>query len=87
MTKATTAAGESRGKLLKAAGLTLKLPAKLPFATVRYVKGDDIDIAGFLGSILGEEQVNTVWNAGLDIDQGGELVEDILKKYGLEAGE
>jgi len=87
VTKATTAASESRGKVLKAAGLTLKLPAKLPFATVRYVNGDDIDIAGFLAAILGEEQVNSVWNAGLDIDQGGELVGDILKKYGFEAGE
>jgi len=87
MTKATTAAGESRGKVLKFEGLTLKLPAKLPFTTVRYIKGDDIDIDGFLTAVVGEKQIDDVWSAGLDIDQGGELVEEVLKKYGLEAGE
>lgn len=86
-TKATTASGEGRGKVVKAHGLTLKLPAKLPFATVRFIKGDDIDIAGFLGAVLGEEQVDKVWAAGLDMDQGTELVETVLEKYGLDAGE
>jgi hypothetical protein len=86
-TKATTAASESRGKVVKAHGLTLKLPAKLPFTTVKFVKGDDIDIAGFLAAVLGEEQVNKVWDAGLDMDQGTELVEAVLAKYGLDAGE
>jgi hypothetical protein len=87
MTKATTASSEGRGKIVKAHGLTLKLPAKLPFETVRFIKGEDIDIAGFLGTVLGEDQVAKVWEAGLDIDQGTKLVESVLEKYGLEAGE
>ena len=87
MTKATTASSEGRGKIVKTHGLTLKLPAKLPFETVRFIKGDDIDIAGFLGAVLGEEQVSKVWASGLDIDQGTELVEAVLEKYGLDAGE
>ena len=86
MTKASTAASEARGKTLKVKNLTLKLPAKLPFETVRFIKDDDIDIAGFLGSILGD-QVEKVWSAGLDMDEGTELVEGILKKYGLGSGE
>lgn len=85
--KATTASSENRGKVVKSHGLTIKLPAKLPFTTVRFVNGDDIDIAGFLGAVLGEEQLNKVWDAGLDMDQGTELVEAVLAKYGLDAGE
>jgi hypothetical protein len=87
MTKAATASSEGRGKIVKAHGLTLKLPAKLPFETVRFIKGDDIDIAGFLGAVLGEDQVLKVWESGLDIDQGTQLVEAVLEKYGLDAGE
>lgn len=87
MTKATTASSEGRGKVVKTHGLTLKLPAKLPFETVRFIKGDDIDIAGFLGSVVGEDQLAKVWEAGLDIDEGTQLVEAVMEKYGLDAGE
>lgn len=68
--------------------LTLTLPAKLPFAVVRYVDADSgsMDIANVLDALLGEEQAEKVWGLGLDIDQGTELVDQIIGKYGVDQG-
>jgi hypothetical protein len=86
-TKGQTAASETKAKSIKVKNLTLKLPPSLPFVTIRYVTNDDIDMVGFLNSILGDEQLEKVWEAGLSMDEGTELVEAILKKYGLGTGE
>lgn len=76
----------AKSKSVKVKDLTLKLPAKLPFATVRYVRGDEVDVAPLLESVLGEEQAEKVWNLGLDIDEGSALVDQIISKYGVDTG-
>jgi len=87
MTKADTASSEGRKKTLKAHGLSLTLPAKLPFLVTKFISGDDPDIDGVLRAVLGDEQAEKVWNAGLDIDQGNDLVKSIMDKYEVSAGE
>lgn len=69
-------------------GLTLTLPAKLPFAVVRYVNSDtgSMDIGKVLEVVLGEDQAEKVWDLGLDIDKGTELVDQIIGKYGVDQG-
>lgn len=66
--------------------LTLKLPAKLPFAAVRHVNGESVDVPPLLEVILGADQAEMVWNAGLDIDQGSDLVDQIIGQYGVDTG-
>jgi hypothetical protein len=73
-------------KKLKVKDLTLTLPGKLPFVTVKYVKEDSVDVPNLLESILGEEQANKVWALGLDVDEGAALVDDIVGKYGVDTG-
>ena len=73
-------------KKLKVKDLTLTLPAVLPFLTLKYVKDDSADIPGLLDSILGEEQAEKVWKLGLDINEGTQLVDDIVGKYGVDTG-
>ena len=80
------AAAKSGGKSLKVKDLTLRLPAKLPFVTVKYVKEDSVDVPNLLEAILGEEQADKVWALGLDVDEGGELVDKIVSKYGVDTG-
>lgn len=80
------AAAKTGGKTLKVKDLTLKLPAKLPFVTVKYVKEDSVDVPNLLEAILGEEQADKVWALGLDVDEGGELVDKIVSKYGVDTG-
>jgi hypothetical protein len=62
----------------------LELPAKVPFVVIRYTSNDNI--AGALEAILGSEQMERVWDADLDIEQGRELVEQIFSEYDLTAG-
>ena len=80
------AAAKTGGKTLKVKDLTLRLPAKLPFVTVKYVKEDSVDVPNLLEAILGEEQADKVWALGLDVDEGGELVDKIVSKYGVDMG-
>lgn len=76
----------AKGKSLKVKDLTLKLPAKLPFATVRYVSESNVDVAPLLDAILGKDQAEKVWALGLDVDEGAALVDDIIGKYGVDTG-
>ena len=80
------AAAKSGGKTLKVKDLTLRLPAKLPFVTVKYVKEDSVDVPNLLEAILGEEQADKVWDLGLDVDEGAALVDQIVSKYGVDTG-
>lgn len=77
----------AKGKSVKVSDdLTLKLPAKLPFTVALYVTETAIEFAPFLNEVLGEEQAAKVWDAGLSLDEGRELVFEILGKYGVDAG-
>ncbi len=80
------AAAKSGGKSLKVKDLTLRLPAKLPFVTVKYVKEDSVDVPSLLEAILGEVQADKVWDLGLDVDEGAALVDQIVSKYGVDTG-
>ena len=80
------AAAKSGGKSLKVKDLTLRLPAKLPFVTVKYVKEDSVDVPSLLEAILGEVQADKVWDLGLDVDEGAALVDQIVSKDGVDTG-
>lgn len=80
------AAAKSGGKSLKVKDLTLRLPAKLPFVTVKYVKEDSVDVPSLLEAILGKVQADKVWDLGLDVDEGAALVDQIVSKYGVDTG-
>ena len=80
------AAAKSGGNSLKVKDLTLRLPAKLPFVTVKYVKEDSVDVPSLLEAILGEVQADKVWDLGLDVDEGAALVDQIVSKYGVDTG-
>lgn len=68
-------------------GLTLTLPAKIPFRVVRYMRGGNVeDVAGMLGVLLGEEQLEKVWALDIDIDRGGELVDEVMDAMGSDTG-
>lgn len=81
-----TAIADNKGKQLKVKTLTLKLPAKLPFTVARCIKGEEVDVEKLLETILGSEQAEKVWNLGLDMDEGNEVVEKIISKYGVDTG-
>lgn len=84
------AAARSKGrKTLKFEGLALKLPAKLPFKVLRHLgsgAGAE-DVVGVLTAIVGDEQMDKVWDLDLDLDRGQDLVGAVLEQYGLTTGE
>lgn len=82
------ASAKTNGMTIRVKSLTLKLPGKLPFAVIRHINAESgaMDIAKVLDTILGEEQAESVWGLGLDIDEGTELVDKIIGKYGVDAG-
>lgn len=82
---AAARAEKTTGRTVTKHGLTLKLPAKLPFNVARWLREDDV--VGALEAIIGPEQLEKVWAANLDVDQGGELLDAILGQYGVSEGE
>lgn len=78
-----------KDRTLRAHGLELTLPAKLPFAALRYMSDNPggAEVVGLLEVLLGPEQLDAVWKLDLDIDQGTELVEQITNLYGTNMGE
>lgn len=74
---------------IKYRGLTLKLPKKLPFNVLQFLGGQvtPATVVDVLVVILGEDQMQEVWDANLDIDQGTELMDKVLSTMGLELGE
>jgi hypothetical protein len=79
-------AAAAKSKSVKVKDLTLKLPAKLPFVTVRYVNENNVEVAPLLEAILGADQAEKVWGLGLDVDEGAALVDEIIGKYGVDTG-
>lgn len=80
----TTAAKPASQKTVTYKNLKLKVPAKLPFATLIFLKENmsGADTIGALGSIVGDEQLEKVLAAGFDIDQGSELLDKVLDATG-----
>lgn len=89
--KGAAARGEASGapRTVTSHGLTLEIPAKLPFSLLRHMGGDvgPQQAVGVMSELLGEEQMQKVWDAGLDIDQGVELLEALLEQAGSSPGE
>lgn len=75
-------------KTLEFHGLTLTLPAKMPFALLRHLDGnvDGTTIVGILRTLLGQDQLDAVFDLGLDIDEGTELFTIASGLYGTSAG-
>jgi len=76
----------AKGKSVRVKDLTLKLPAKLPFVTVRYISETNVEVAPLLEAILGDEQAEKVWALDLDVEEGAALVDDIIGQYGVDTG-
>lgn len=78
-------------RTLETHGLTLTIPAELPFEVLRFI-GDDAQagpaqMIGILKAVLGEEQLKAVWEARLSMPAGIELVEVVMAEYGTSSGE
>lgn len=78
-----------RTKAFEYQGLKLKVPPKMPFAALQYLVADAgaREIVGFLRLLLGDEQLETVWDAGFDLAEGTGLVKEITELYGVKTGE
>lgn len=77
-------------RTIESNGLTLTLPAKLPFRVLRHLRTSEGGVdgpLGFLEDLLGEEQMEQVWALDIDVDEGVALVQQILDGYGLAEGE
>lgn len=90
--KAQAARAEAAGGTItvESHGLTLTIPAKMPFSLFRFMGAEDPgprEVIGILETLLGPEQMNTVWSAGLDMDQGSALIDDLMAASGLSTGE
>ena len=90
--KAQAARAEAAGGTItvESHGLTLKVPAELPFELLQFVGRDDAgpqEVVSILRCLLGEEQLQKVWSAGLSMSQGDALVDDIMQATGLSVGE
>lgn len=69
-------------------GLKLQVKSKIPFAVLRYVKGTDIDMVGALQTLLDPpEQIDLIWAADLSIEEGADLIRDLLRTGGMDVGE
>jgi hypothetical protein len=83
------AAARSKVRKLEFEGLTLKLPAKMPFRVLRHFS-DDMGISqiiAVLRDVLGDEQMESVWELDIDIDRGTQLMDEIFGVYGMGTGE
>lgn len=70
-------------------GLKLKLPAKIPFETLRYISEDaePRDLIRALETIIGAEQMEEIWALRLDVDEGTDLTKKVLELMGMSEGE
>lgn len=91
--KSVAARAEVNGNGLRTVqthGLELTVPAKMPFAVLRYLEGDigAAEVVGVLKTLLRPaEQIEKVWAAELDMEQGGQLVKDLIESGGVSLGE
>lgn len=72
-------------------GLKLTIPAKLPFSVLQFLEKPNPgppEIVGVLKAILKPaDQIQQVWDAGLDMDEGGEVIRDLISASGVSPGE
>lgn len=74
-------------KTIKFEGLTLTLPAKMPFNVLRYSgQNEGAQVIGVLTELLGDDQLEQVWALQLDVDRGKELVDELMAAYGTTPG-
>lgn len=95
--KGAAARSEANGKApteVKFKGLALTMPRTVPFKLLKDITGFGTDqepppkvIVDVLETILGPEQSTKVWDAGLDMEEGGELFKQVLEAMGLTLGE
>lgn len=72
-------------------GFSLTLPAKLPFRVLRgLAQNNDNEpgqVVSMLDDILGSEQAEKVWESDLSLEEGRDLVGELLALYGIGRGE
>lgn len=71
-------------------GLTIELPAKMPFNVLRHIESGQNEGAqalGILRELIGAEQLDAVFALNLDIEQGMELLKLCSGQYGTSLGE
>lgn len=82
------ARAENEPRQLEAHGITLDLPAKLPFKVLKHVRGGvtGSNVVAMLEAIVGEKQLDRIFNLDLDIEEGARLFEQITALYGTTTG-
>lgn len=90
--KAQAARAEAAGGTVKfeSQGLELDIPAAMPFTIMRYIQNGDLAVTAvvpMLREILGDEQLEKVWAAGLTMEQGLSLAADLFNAAGTSLGE
>lgn len=82
---AAARAEKTAGRTISKYGITLALPAKMPFNILRPLREDDV--LGAVEVILGADEFQKVWDANLEFEQGRELLDAIIADYGIGQGE
>lgn len=87
--KSATAAKDTKEKNITIKGKRFKLPASLPYSTLRLINAPPgpVGDAMLLEEILGPEQMEEVWDLGLSMEEGIEFAVKTLEKYGMKRGE
>lgn len=85
-TKADAATSEDQPKEYEVKGEKFTLPPKLPFAVLRYVRKDEVEI-GALAEVIFGDDADRFFDLGLDVDEGAEALDNVLQLYGVSSGE
>lgn len=96
----TAASRNGKSRTITVRGLRLTIPPAVPLSTFRAAFKDEAtneDVVRFLNSVLGEAQMDKVWELDLSLKDGPipdqvnailtELADKVQKALGLELGE
>lgn len=86
---AARAEGTKKSRTVEVRGTKFALPSELPFEILRYMSDDPSpqDIVRTLELILGPEQMETWWGLELGLEEGSEVMRQMLELMGLTPGE
>jgi hypothetical protein len=88
--KSATAAKDGKPKNITIKGRRFDLPAELPYSLIRLsgaLPNDPTGEAMVVQEILGEEQMDEVFNLGLTMQEGVDFGRKVMAKYGMTPGE
>ncbi|MEH3055552.1 MAG: hypothetical protein PGN13_16365 [Patulibacter minatonensis] len=84
---------EEGPRIFEMHGVTLELPRKVPFKLLRVMRGNTPETAvgadfalDMLAAVIGEEQLERIFDADLSMDDGLEVATGALDALGLSSG-